>query len=108
MNFNVTAGVFRALGDPHRLKIMQFLASNDRGCCRDQVGVCACDIQSLLGLAQPTVSHHMKLLTDAGLITADKRGRWMYYALSAPALELARSELHALLSAVPLPTSAAV
>ena len=108
MNFDAMAGIFRALGDPHRLKVMQFLATSDPGCCRAGDGVCACDIQTLLGLAQPTVSHHMKVLTEAGLITAEKRGRWMYYALNGSGLELARKELLALLVAAPVPSAEAV
>ena len=82
MDFNTTAEVFRALGDPHRLKALHFLATATPDCCQGPDGVCACDLITHLGLAQPTVSHHMRLLTHAGLVTATKRGRWVHYALS--------------------------
>jgi ArsR family transcriptional regulator len=77
--------VFKALADPVRLKILEFLLSADRACCALPGHVCACDIESLVGLAQPTVSHHMKLLQQAGLVTARKSGRWIYYGLAGAA-----------------------
>jgi len=83
MDFDLTAEVFKALGDAHRLKALHFLATATPDCCQGPDGVCACDLVTHLGLAQPTVSHHMRLLTQAGLVTATKRGRWVHYALSA-------------------------
>ena len=82
------AWVFKALADPARLKIIRYLASGATGCCGD--GVCACDLEEIAGLSQPTVSHHMKCLVAAGLVRAEKRGKWMYYDLDARGLELAR------------------
>jgi ArsR family transcriptional regulator, arsenate/arsenite/antimonite-responsive transcriptional repressor len=77
------APVFKALGDPTRLKILDLLRVRGRTCCdlvgRDERGLCACDIEAEVGLSQAAVSHHMGLLTRAGLVTADKRGRWMFY-----------------------------
>jgi len=83
MHFDLAADIFKALGDPHRLKALHFLATATPDCCQGPDGVCACDLVTHLSLAQPTVSHHMRLLTQAGLVTATKRGRWVHYALSA-------------------------
>jgi ArsR family transcriptional regulator, arsenate/arsenite/antimonite-responsive transcriptional repressor len=71
---------FKALSDPARLKIVRFLASDAVGCCGD--GICACDLEQVTGLSQPTISHHMKCLQLANLITSERRGKWMYYALN--------------------------
>ena len=76
----------RLLGDPTRFKILRFLAEPVQGCCRSDDGVCCCDLEAYLGLSQPTVSHHMKELVDAGLVTAERRGRWVYYELVPGAL----------------------
>jgi ArsR family transcriptional regulator len=75
----------KALADPARLRILQFLHRPDPGCCAVTDRVCACDLESLLGLSQPAVSHQMKILTQAGLVQAEKRGRWMYYSLNPAA-----------------------
>jgi ArsR family transcriptional regulator len=55
--------------------------------------VCACDVERVLGVSQATVSHHMKLLVDAGLVRAEKRGRWMLYSVDAPSFAEAASWL---------------
>lgn len=93
MDFDTTAELFKALGDPHRLRALHFLATATPACCQGPDGVCACDLVTHLGLAQPTVSHHMRLLTNAGLVTATKRGRWVHYALSAAGLEKVQATL---------------
>jgi ArsR family transcriptional regulator len=81
----------KALADPARLRIVEFLQQPDGGCCAREDGVCGCDFEDLLGLSQPTVSHHLKILVQAGLLKADKRGRWMYYELEPDAFaDLAR------------------
>ena len=90
------AEVFKALGDPQRLAMLTFIARNDSSCCVTLHGVCACDLQLSSGLSQPTVSHHLKILTDAGLVTATKRGRWVYYALSHHGSSIARAALEQL------------
>ena len=90
------AEVFKALGDPQRLAMLEFIARNDASCCVTLHGVCACDLQLSSGLSQPTVSHHLKILTDAGLITATKRGRWVHYALSHHGSSIARAALEQL------------
>jgi ArsR family transcriptional regulator len=75
--------VFRALASKPRREILRLLATGtdgDASCCTG-AEVCACDFSEKLGLGAPTVSHHMKSLIDAGLVTAEKRGLWVYYRL---------------------------
>ena len=82
--------VCTALGDPTRLKILDLLKTKGRSCCdlisKDERGLCACDVESAVGLSQAAVSHHMGLLKRAGLITAQKRGRWMFYSRNEAAI----------------------
>ena len=77
--------IFKAMGDPARVRILEFLRNPGAGCCTFEGQICACDIEQVLKLSQATTSHHMKLLIDAGLVTATKRGRWMHYTLRADA-----------------------
>ena len=79
--------VFRALGDRHRIKLINRLVA------AGGEAVCVCDLQDLLGLKQSNVSYHLKQLFDAGLIDRETRGKYMYYCLSAGALERVRSLL---------------
>jgi ArsR family transcriptional regulator, arsenate/arsenite/antimonite-responsive transcriptional repressor len=81
------AVTLRALADPVRLRIVEFLHAPVPSCCSRGDGVCGCDFESLLGLSQPTVSHHMRVLVDAGLVRAERRGRWVYYALEPRSFE---------------------
>ena len=67
------ARVFKALGDPTRVRLVSLIAAAEGG------EACICDLTDPVGLSQPTVSHHMKLLTDAGLISREQRGKWAYY-----------------------------
>jgi ArsR family transcriptional regulator len=69
------AGVFRALGDPGRLRLLSFLAAQPGG------EACVCNLTEPLGLSQPTVSHHLKVLTEAGLLERERRATWIYYRL---------------------------
>ena len=66
---------FALLADPTRLRLLSLLASAPAG------EVCVCELVEPLGRSQPTVSHHLKLLADAGLIVGEKRGRWVWYRL---------------------------
>jgi ArsR family transcriptional regulator, arsenate/arsenite/antimonite-responsive transcriptional repressor len=75
-----TARVFRALADPARVRIVNALATSGGP-------VCACDFQQPLGLSQPTVSHHLRTLADAGLVDREQRGRWAYFSLNREAVE---------------------
>ena len=72
------AALFKALADPHRLAILATLARAD-----DEV--CVCDFTSALPLNQPTVSHHLRVLRDANLVTCERRGTWVYYLIAADA-----------------------
>jgi ArsR family transcriptional regulator len=86
--------LFKALADPVRLRILLHLARNPgASCCGPEPGVCACDLERLTGLAQPTVSHHMARLTSVGLVRAEKRGRWVYYRLEPQGLAQLRAFL---------------
>src|SRR5438128_4716872 len=82
--------VFKALGDPTRLKILDLLRSRGKSCCdliaREERGLCACDIERAVGLSQAAVSHHMDLLRRAGLVAAQKRGRWIFYTRDEEAI----------------------
>ncbi len=82
--------ICKALGDPTRLKILELLKSKGRSCCdliaRDERGLCACDIEEAVKLSQAAVSHHMGLLRRAGLVNAEKRGRWVYYSRNEAAI----------------------
>jgi ArsR family transcriptional regulator len=73
-----TARLFKALGDPARVKIVNLLARSDEP-------VCACEIVPALDLAQATVSHHLKKLTQAGLLDREQRGKWAYFSLNSKA-----------------------
>lgn len=74
-----TATLFKALADPHRVRIVNLLANNPEQ-------VCVCDITDELGLSQPTVSFHLKKLAAAGLLEREQRGTWAYYSLNPEAL----------------------
>jgi ArsR family transcriptional regulator len=78
---------FAALADPVRLRLVSLLATAEGG------AVCACDLVAPVGRSQPTVSHHLKVLADAGLITSERRGRNVWYAVVPAALEALRNAL---------------
>jgi ArsR family transcriptional regulator, arsenate/arsenite/antimonite-responsive transcriptional repressor len=75
-----TAEVFKALADPARVRIVNVLATSGEP-------VCVCNLIEPLGLSQPTVSHHLKRLVDAGLLEREQRGRWAYFSLKRGAIE---------------------
>jgi ArsR family transcriptional regulator len=74
------AHLFKALSDPTRVKLLSLIAAADDG------EACVCDLIAPVNLSQPTVSHHMKLLVDAGLVTRDQRGKWAYYRVASATL----------------------
>jgi len=78
---------FAALSDPARLRVLSLLASAAAG------EVCACDLVAPVGRSQPTVSHHLKVLTEAGLVVGDKRGRWVWYRVVPERLAQLRAAL---------------
>ncbi|HET7369044.1 MAG TPA: metalloregulator ArsR/SmtB family transcription factor [Gaiella sp.] len=73
------AGLFKALADPTRVAIVNRLASGE--------SCCVCDLTGAFELSQPTVSHHLRILRDAGLVEAERRGTWAYYRLVPDAIE---------------------
>jgi ArsR family transcriptional regulator, arsenate/arsenite/antimonite-responsive transcriptional repressor len=75
-----TAALFKALSDPARVKIVNVLAQTP-------AAVCACEFEPALGLSQPTVSHHLKKLTEAGLLEREQRGKWAYFSLKRDAID---------------------
>ena len=79
MNTEEAARAFKALGDENRLRIARIVA--ERG------DVCACRLLDELDMTQPTLSHHMKLLRDCGVVKARKEGRWMHYSLNRGVIE---------------------
>src|SRR3954452_6024091 len=80
-----TAAMFKALADPVRLRLFSLVASHEGG------EACVCDISDV-GVSQPTVSHHLKKLREAGLLTSERRGTWVYYRV-APAVLAAMGQL---------------
>jgi ArsR family transcriptional regulator, arsenate/arsenite/antimonite-responsive transcriptional repressor len=75
------ARILKALADPTRLRLVSMVAAHQGG------EACVCDLTNPLGLTQPTISHHLRVLVEAGIFTRDKRGKWAYYALVPSALE---------------------
>jgi ArsR family transcriptional regulator len=87
------ARAFKALGDPVRLRLVSLIGAHEGG------EVCVCELTEAFDLSQPTISHHLKVLRDAGIIDSQRRGTWVYYRLEPAALE----RVGALLSAPPPP-----
>jgi ArsR family transcriptional regulator len=81
------AGVFAALADPVRLRLLSLIAEAGE--------ICACDLLETLGKSQPTVSHHTKALADAGLITGEKQGRWVWWSVVPERIKALRAALSA-------------
>ena len=81
------AGALKVLADPARLQLLSLIGAAPAG------EACVCTLVEPMGLSQPTVSHHLKVLTDAGLLGREQRGRWVYYWLLPEPIELLRSAL---------------
>jgi ArsR family transcriptional regulator, arsenate/arsenite/antimonite-responsive transcriptional repressor len=84
------AALFRALGDETRLEIVGMLAAAGGA-------MCVCEIEPRFDLSQPTISHHLRLLREAGVVTSERRGTWVYYALDPERIEAIR-DFHARLT----------
>ncbi|MHA7176916.1 ArsR/SmtB family transcription factor [Arthrobacter sp. Sr24] len=82
-----SARVLKALSDPNRLRLLSIVKAGDGG------ESCVCDLTEPLDLGQPTVSHHLKILVEAGLLEREKRGTWAYYSLVPGALEAASARI---------------
>lgn len=94
----VLAGQLKALADPNRIKLISMLATSPTG------ELCACDLPAALGKSQPTTSHHLKLLVDAGLVAREQRGKWAWFRLRPDRL----AELRAALGENPSPVAPAL
>jgi ArsR family transcriptional regulator len=81
------AGILKALADPNRLRIVAMLGS------AATADVCVCDLTEPLGLSQPTVSHHMKVLREAGIVAPERRGKWVHFRLADDLPDAARAVL---------------
>ena len=79
------ASAFKVLSDPARLRLLTMIAATEEAC--------VCDLTDALGLSQPTVSHHLKVLNDAGFVSREKRGTWAYFRLVPEALSILRAAL---------------
>ena len=82
-----TARTLKALADPARLRLLSIIAAHDGG------EACVCDLTEPVGLSQPTVSHHLRVLAEAGFVTREKRGVWAYYTLVPDAAEALTAHL---------------
>lgn len=81
------AAAFKVLADPVRLRLLSLIATADGG------EACGCDLTDPVGRSQPTVSHHLSILTDAGLLEREQRGRWAWYRVRPEALVVLRDAL---------------
>lgn len=75
------AQIFKALGDPVRLRLVSLIGAHQGG------QVCVCELNTAFSLTQPTISHHLKVLREAGIIDGERRGTWVYYWLEPAVLE---------------------
>ncbi len=95
------ARVFKAMGDPVRLRLLSLIASHDGG------EACVCDLSEVFELTGPTISHHLRVLREAGLITGERRGTWIYYRVQPDALKVASTVLAPVTGPVASPVAAA-
>ena len=89
------AAVFKALGDENRIRILKLLHSSEK---------CACKLLDELNIGQSTLSHHMKILCDAGIVTGRKEGKWMHYSICCQGVCQLRSVLRELLAPEHIPS----
>ena len=88
------AGIFKALSDENRIRILKMLRSGEK---------CACRLLEEMNISQPTLSHHMKILCDAGIVSGRKEGKWTHYALCCEGICRVRGLMKELLSAENIP-----
>lgn len=81
------AAAFKVLADPVRLRLLSLIANSPEG------EVCACDLVEPVGRSQPTVSHHLSILADAGLLTRDQRGKWAWFRVVPERVAVLREAL---------------
>ena len=90
MNAKDIAVMLKAMGDENRIRILWILYNGE---------ACACEILEKLEISQPTLSHHMKVLCDAGIVTGSKKGKWVYYSLCRDGIDYLRNGFEKLLEA---------
>ena len=83
-NYEAAASVFKALSDPNRLAILDMIKYEER---------CACKLLEELNITQPTLSHHMKILCEAGLVNARREGKWMHYSINGHIIGTFKNQL---------------
>lgn len=88
LNTKKTAVVFKAFCDENRIRILQLLQEGEK---------CACELLEKMNITQPTLSHHMKILCDSGIVAGRKDGKWMHYSISEEGVEYARACLDMLM-----------
>lgn len=89
MDTKRTATIFKAFCDENRIKILQMLQTGEK---------CACKLLDEMNITQPTLSHHMKILCDSGIVDGRKEGKWMYYSISKTGVKVARQYLDLLIN----------
>lgn len=89
LNEKKTAEIFKAFCDENRIKILQLLIDGEK---------CACKLLEAMNITQPTLSHHMKILVDSGIVSGRKEGKWMHYSLSDEGIKEAQNYLSNLLN----------
>ena len=94
MNERNMVAIFKALGDENRIRILKLLHSGEK---------CACKLLEELNISQSTLSHHMKILCDAGIVTGRKEGKWMHYSICCEGVCSLRTMLRELLAPENLP-----
>ena len=87
------AAIFKAFCDENRIHILKLLCSGEK---------CACKLLEEMSISQPTLSHHMKILCDSGLVVGRKEGKWMHYSISAEGVRIAKEQLTALTAVNPI------
>lgn len=98
MNEHDAAGIFKALGDENRIRILKMLRSGEK---------CACKLLEELNISQPTLSHHMKTLCDVGIVTGRKEGKWTHYSICCDGVKHIRGLMKELLSVENIPADCA-
>lgn len=93
MDERKTAVIFKAFCDENRIHILKLLRSGEK---------CACRLLEEMSISQPTLSHHMKVLCDSGIVVGRKEGKWMHYSISAEGARIARAHLTALTAVDPI------
>lgn len=93
MDERKTAVIFKAFCDENRIHILKLLSSGEK---------CACKLLEEMSISQPTLSHHMKILCDSGIVVGRKEGKWMHYSISTEGVQIAKEHLTALTTINPI------